>query len=92
MLTSIKKLADGLRQGDFSAVELARYYLARIEQHNPALNAFITVTPETALAQAEAAVANYASATLAATTCAWVTGTVSGRTIRSPGAIDSDAP
>ena len=55
MLTSIKKLADGLRQGDFSAVELARYYLARIEQHNPALNAFITVTPETALAQAEAA-------------------------------------
>jgi len=52
---SIKQLADGLRKGDFSASELARFYLDRIERYNPSLNAFITITPETALAQAEQA-------------------------------------
>ena len=43
---------DGLREKRFSAVELTRAALAAIEAHNPALNAFITVTPEIALAQA----------------------------------------
>ena len=46
---------DGLRRRDFSAVELTQAHLAAIEALNPALNAFITVTPELALEQAASA-------------------------------------
>src|SRR4029077_16413007 len=38
-----------------SPVELTELYLSRIERLNPNLNAFITVTPESALAEARAA-------------------------------------
>ncbi len=48
-------LAAGLRSGAFSSVELTRFFLERIARHNPLLNAYITVTPEQALAQAAAA-------------------------------------
>ncbi len=51
--TTVKQLQLGLAQGDFSSVELTREYLDRIQQLNPKLNAFITVTEEQALAQAE---------------------------------------
>ena len=52
---SIRQISAGLNSGHFSAVELARFYLERIEQHDSKLNAFITVTPEIAMIQAEAA-------------------------------------
>jgi aspartyl-tRNA(Asn)/glutamyl-tRNA(Gln) amidotransferase subunit A len=52
---SIADAAAGLRAKEFSAVELAGAHLAAIEALNGRLNAFITVTPELALAQAAAA-------------------------------------
>ena len=53
--TSILELAEWLRTKAVSPVELARDCLARIEELNPALNAFITVTSDVALAQARKA-------------------------------------
>ena len=52
---SVAELAAGLARKEFSAVELAEHFLARIERSNPALNAYVTVTPERALADARAA-------------------------------------
>ena len=52
---SIAELSRGLAERRYSAVELARYFLARIAAANPALNAFITVTADAALASAAAA-------------------------------------
>ena len=49
-----------LRQKTVSPVELTQACLARIEALNPALNAFITVTPESALAAAHSAEAQIA--------------------------------
>ena len=46
---------DGLRRRDFSARELTGFFLGEIERLNPRLNAFVTVTPELALRQAEVA-------------------------------------
>ena len=51
---SISQLADGLRKRDFSSVELTQHFLQRIKQHEQ-LNAYITVTEEVALKQAQAA-------------------------------------
>jgi aspartyl-tRNA(Asn)/glutamyl-tRNA(Gln) amidotransferase subunit A len=48
-------LAAGLRSGAFSSVDLTRFFLDRITRHNPQLNAYISVTAELALAQAQAA-------------------------------------
>jgi aspartyl-tRNA(Asn)/glutamyl-tRNA(Gln) amidotransferase subunit A len=58
--TSILELAPRLRQKEISPVEITRACLERIERLNPALNAFITVTSESALAQARAAEAEIA--------------------------------
>jgi aspartyl-tRNA(Asn)/glutamyl-tRNA(Gln) amidotransferase subunit A len=57
MLTelSIAQARTGLDRGDFSARELTQAHLAAIEALNPVLNALITVTPELALRQADAA-------------------------------------
>lgn len=52
---SLAELSAGLKAKRFSSVELTRHFLKRIEQHNPALNAFITVTADRALADAEQA-------------------------------------
>lgn len=52
---SIAQLAAGLADKSFSSVELTQYFLKRIERFNPNLNAFITVTSESALAAAKEA-------------------------------------
>jgi aspartyl-tRNA(Asn)/glutamyl-tRNA(Gln) amidotransferase subunit A len=44
---------DGLKKKSFSAVELTKAHLAAIEAANPALNAYVLVTAEEALAQAK---------------------------------------
>ena len=49
---SIAEASALLRRKEISPVDLANACLARIEQLNPAINAFITVTRESALAQA----------------------------------------
>ncbi|MDE2138062.1 MAG: Asp-tRNA(Asn)/Glu-tRNA(Gln) amidotransferase subunit GatA [Gammaproteobacteria bacterium] len=51
----LTELAAGLRARRFSSVELAEVFLGRIEASQPALNAFISVTREQALADAAAA-------------------------------------
>jgi aspartyl-tRNA(Asn)/glutamyl-tRNA(Gln) amidotransferase subunit A len=55
MPATISELAPRLRRREVSPVEIMRACLDRIEKLNPALNAFITVTPESALAEARAA-------------------------------------
>src|ERR1700684_4228051 len=54
-LETIVELGPRLRRRDVSPVELTRACLDRIEKLNPSLNAFITVTAESALAEARAA-------------------------------------
>ncbi|MGH9537281.1 MAG: amidase [Terriglobales bacterium] len=55
MQRSIRQISELLRQGSVSPVDLAKECLARIEKLNPRLNAFITVTSDSALAQARQA-------------------------------------
>jgi aspartyl-tRNA(Asn)/glutamyl-tRNA(Gln) amidotransferase subunit A len=50
---TIAEAAQALRSRRISSVELARQCLNQIEKLNPVLNAFITVTGESALARAE---------------------------------------
>src|SRR6202453_4585528 len=54
-LETIQDLAPRLRRKEVSPVELTRVCLERIEKLNPVLNAFITVTADSALAEACAA-------------------------------------
>ena len=54
-LETIIELAPRLRRKELSPVELTRACLDRIEKLNPTLNAFITVTGESALAEARVA-------------------------------------
>jgi aspartyl-tRNA(Asn)/glutamyl-tRNA(Gln) amidotransferase subunit A len=54
-LQTISDLAPRLRRKELSPLELTRTCLDRIEKLNPRLNAFITVTGESALLQARAA-------------------------------------
>lgn len=51
----LASLASLLHKGELSSVELTHYFLERIKQYDPQLNSFITITPESALAQAQAA-------------------------------------
>src|SRR5580698_3939961 len=51
----IGELAERLAKRQISSVELTRHLLSRIERLNPALNAFVTLTAERALADAAAA-------------------------------------
>ncbi len=52
---SIEQIGKLFRKGKFSPFELTKFMLARIEQLNLKLNAYITVTAELALAQAKKA-------------------------------------
>jgi aspartyl-tRNA(Asn)/glutamyl-tRNA(Gln) amidotransferase subunit A len=57
---TLTEARDGLRKRSFSAVELTEAHLAAIERANGALNAYVLVTPERALADAKAADARLA--------------------------------
>jgi aspartyl-tRNA(Asn)/glutamyl-tRNA(Gln) amidotransferase subunit A len=52
---TLAELGKGLAAGDFSSRELTEALLGRIGDHQDALNAFITVTDDLALVQADAA-------------------------------------
>ena len=52
---NIRELAEGLKSKAFSSLELTESFLKRIDRLDPSINAFITVTPEKALAAAKAA-------------------------------------
>jgi aspartyl-tRNA(Asn)/glutamyl-tRNA(Gln) amidotransferase subunit A len=54
-LQTLTQLAAGLENGTFSSVDITRALLDRIDSHNGTLNAFITVTAEKALADAQRA-------------------------------------
>jgi len=54
-MLSLSESSSLLRERKISSVELTRQCLANIERFNPTLNAFITVTAELALAQAQQA-------------------------------------
>ncbi len=51
---SIAEARDKLKSRDISAVELTQSYLSAIDAANGALNAYVAVTPDTALAMAKA--------------------------------------
>lgn len=53
--STIDQLARGLREGHFSAVELAEFYLERLRSLGPKFNCVAALTRETALKQATAA-------------------------------------
>lgn len=57
---SAVRLRDALRSGELSAREAAAHFLGRIEEVNPRLGAFVTVTADMAMADAAAADALYA--------------------------------
>ena len=52
---TIAQLAEDLRTGELTSVELTQGYLERIRRLDPALNAFVTVSEEQALAAAQTA-------------------------------------
>jgi aspartyl-tRNA(Asn)/glutamyl-tRNA(Gln) amidotransferase subunit A len=52
---TITQMRDDLAHGEYSAVELTRHFLERITQFDGKLNAFITTTSDSAIAQAEVA-------------------------------------
>ena len=65
---SIKQLSAALAEKKISSVELTQLYLDRIAQHNPALNAYVTLNPDYSLEQARAADARLAAGQAAALT------------------------
>ncbi|MGH1431232.1 MAG: Asp-tRNA(Asn)/Glu-tRNA(Gln) amidotransferase subunit GatA [Neptuniibacter sp.] len=52
---TLAELAQGLKSGEFSSVELTQAYLNRIKSEDDKYNSYITVTEELALSQAKAA-------------------------------------
>ena len=52
---SLHAIRDALARREFSSAEITAHFLARIARLNPALNAYITVDPEAALAAARRA-------------------------------------
>ncbi|MEL6869198.1 MAG: Asp-tRNA(Asn)/Glu-tRNA(Gln) amidotransferase subunit GatA [Pseudomonadota bacterium] len=52
---TLSRLREGLEKRQFSATELVRHFLMRIEQHDGGLNSYLTVTEASALQAAAAA-------------------------------------
>jgi aspartyl-tRNA(Asn)/glutamyl-tRNA(Gln) amidotransferase subunit A len=52
---SVRELGERVRTRQVSPVELAEYFLGRLETHGPAYNAVVTVTRERAMEQARRA-------------------------------------
>ncbi|QFY41481.1 Asp-tRNA(Asn)/Glu-tRNA(Gln) amidotransferase subunit GatA [Candidatus Methylospira mobilis] len=52
---TLAQLSSGLHRREFSSQELTRAFLERIARFNPDINAYVTVTEELALAQAQRA-------------------------------------
>ncbi len=52
---TVAELVRGLRSGDYSSSELTQHYLSRIDQHDSALNSYITILAERAIAAAQRA-------------------------------------
>jgi aspartyl-tRNA(Asn)/glutamyl-tRNA(Gln) amidotransferase subunit A len=50
---SLKELSEGLKQKKFSSVELTKFFLNRLDLHNPSINAFITIDKDKSLAMAK---------------------------------------
>ena len=50
---TIKKASEKLKKGEITSVELTKVCLEKIKKENPKINAFITVTEDLALKQAE---------------------------------------
>jgi aspartyl-tRNA(Asn)/glutamyl-tRNA(Gln) amidotransferase subunit A len=50
---SLKEISQALEEKKFTSVELTQFFLNRIKEHNPSLNAFITVDEDKSLAMAE---------------------------------------
>jgi Asp-tRNA(Asn)/Glu-tRNA(Gln) amidotransferase A subunit family amidase len=51
----VKRLSQWIASGELTSRRLTEIYLARIEKYDPLLECFVTVTPELARAQADAA-------------------------------------
>jgi aspartyl-tRNA(Asn)/glutamyl-tRNA(Gln) amidotransferase subunit A len=58
---TIHETLEHLQRGEISAVEVTRAYLDRVEAFDSLLHAYLTVTPEAALAQAQEADARWAA-------------------------------
>ena len=52
---TVAEIGRGLRAGQFTSIEVTKHFLERIDCANKPLNAFITVTPERAMADAKRA-------------------------------------
>jgi aspartyl-tRNA(Asn)/glutamyl-tRNA(Gln) amidotransferase subunit A len=52
---TVAEIGRGLRAREFSSVEITRHFLSRVDHANASLNAFVTVTPERAMADARRA-------------------------------------
>ncbi|MDO8515665.1 MAG: Asp-tRNA(Asn)/Glu-tRNA(Gln) amidotransferase subunit GatA [bacterium] len=50
---TIRKFADGLRKKEFSALEIAQAFFARIKEHDPQIGAYLSLGEEGALRTAE---------------------------------------
>jgi len=59
--STIAQLAEGLRAGHFSSLELTEAFLQRIARLDPQLNCYVTVTADQAVAEARAADARIAA-------------------------------
>ena len=65
---SLSELAAGLRNKQFSSVEVTQHFLDRIAKHDKTLNSFVSVTADQALAQAKLADAQLAKGSMSALT------------------------
>lgn len=65
---SVRELAEGLKQSAFSSRELTEHYLKRIEKIDAQVKSYVTVTPEQALTEADAADAAIKAGTATALT------------------------